>query len=64
MTRELPLAKDETIYTIDETAKLLKICRDTLKKYTDLGYFRPLEHLTQKRYYLGREIKRFWLDRF
>ena len=32
MTRELPLAKDETIYTIDETAKLLKICRDTLKK--------------------------------
>ena len=44
MTRELPLAKDETIYTIDETAKLLKICRDTLKKYTDLGYIRPLKN--------------------
>lgn len=64
MIRELPPAKDDTIYTIDETSKLLKICRDTLKKYTDLGYIRPVEHLTQRRYYLGREIKRFWLDRF
>ena len=51
-------------YTIDETTYFLRISRNTLKKYTKLGWIAIKEHpFTRHKYYLGRDIIQFWFCR-
>lgn len=48
-------------YSAAQTARLLGIHRNTLSKYTEQGRILPCIHkATGRKYYLGREILRFW----
>jgi DNA-binding transcriptional MerR regulator len=48
-------------YSIGQTAALLGIHRNTLRRYTEQGRIRPNVHAgTNKTYYKGLEILRFW----
>lgn len=48
-------------YTSTETARLLGLHRDTLRKYTNLGWIKcGYRKDSAKKFYLGAEIARFW----
>lgn len=56
-----PVTVPTSRYSIKETAEILGISRNTLKKYTDLGYIRcGFRKNTFKKFYTGLEIQRFW----
>ena len=56
-----PVTQPTGRYSIKETTQLLGISRNTLKKYTDLGYIRCGFHKrTLKKFYTGLEITKFW----
>lgn len=61
MSNTEPAANPASRYSIKETTALLCISRNTLKKYTDLGFIRCGYHkATLRRFYTGLEIVRFW----
>ncbi len=48
-------------YSIAKTCKVLGICRNTLRKYTNLGAIRyGIRRSTSQKFYSGSEIMRFW----
>lgn len=48
-------------YSINETTEMLGISRNTLRKYTELGYIKCGFHKrTLKKFYVGLEITKFW----
>ena len=61
MVNEEPKVSDFGRYSIMETCKLLGIHRNTLSKWTKAGTIRcGVRRGTMRKFYLGREIKRFW----
>ncbi|NDV46135.1 helix-turn-helix domain-containing protein [Paludibacter sp. 221] len=61
MTTTMPEIKDNDRYPIGETAKILGICRDTLRKHTEEGYIKCIyNRVNKRRLYTGAEIKRYW----
>lgn len=56
-----PAVRLDGRYSIGETCEHLGIHRHTLRKYTDLGVIKSrMRKDGQKRFYLGREILKFW----
>lgn len=48
-------------YSIGNTAKLLGIHRNTLRKYTEAQEIHAIQHSVGRRlFYTGREINEFW----
>jgi DNA-binding protein Fis len=48
-------------YSATETAALLGIHRDTLRKHTEAGLIKfGLRRTNMRKFYLGREINRYW----
>ena len=61
MVNEEPKVADFGRYSIAETSKLLGIHRNTLLRWTKAGIIRfGVRRGTMRKFYLGREIKRFW----
>lgn len=61
MISEEPKVSNNGRYTINQTCAILCICRDSLRKYTQLGLIRCGYRNTNNRpYYVGSEILRFW----
>ena len=66
MTLSEPIIADTARLNASQTARLLEMSRDTLRKYTDgglikCGYRRLVSKTaTPRRFYMGHEIKRFW----
>ena len=61
MVNEEPKVADYGRYSIDETCKLLGIHRNTLLRWSKAGIIRfSIRRGTMRKFYLGREIKRFW----
>lgn len=56
MKRNKPEVDTERRYCIKEVCDLLCICRDTVKKYTNLGVIVPIRISSREIYYLGSEI--------
>ena len=47
-------------YSISETANMLDIHRNTLRKYTKMGAIKCRVSNTNRKYYYGQDIIRFW----
>lgn len=48
-------------YSIGEAAKLLGLCRDTLRKHSDAGLIKyGIHRSNMRKFYLGSEILRYW----
>ena len=47
-------------YSVPEAAKVLGVCRKSLEKYTREGLIHTQMHGTNRFFYTGREIKRFY----
>lgn len=48
-------------YSIKETSALLGINRNSLRKYTNLGFIKcGFRRQTARKFYLGSEILNFW----
>lgn len=48
-------------YSVEETCRILTICRDTLRKYTTSGAIKcGFRRENARKFYLGSEILRFW----
>lgn len=48
-------------YSVTETCRKLGIHRNTLRKYTSLGLIRcGMRRQTERKFYSGREILKFW----
>lgn len=61
MTATMPTINDTDQLSISQAAQVLGIHRNTLRKHTDEGLIRcGFRRNTGRRYYLGREIKRYW----
>lgn len=61
ITHDEPSVKPASRYSINETCAILTISRKTLAKYTRSGYIKCGIHKnTLRKFYLGREIIRFW----
>ncbi len=61
ITSERPNVSENGRYTISETCKLLGICRDSLRKYTNEGLIRcGFRQCYNHKFYLGRDILIFW----
>jgi excisionase family DNA binding protein len=61
MVTEEPKISDAGRYSVTETAKLLGIHRDTLRRYTESRLIKfGLRRTNGRKFYLGSEIKRFW----
>ena len=61
MVNEEPKVADYGRYSIDETCKQLGIHRNTLLRWSKAGIIRfGIRRGTMRKFYLGREIKRFW----
>lgn len=61
MVNDRPEVTTAGRYSAAQTARLLGIHRNTLRKYTDQGCILPRIHkATGRKYYLGSEILRFW----
>lgn len=60
MTSECPRVKADALFSPTETARLLGICKDTLRKYERFGFissmYRPCSGRKGK-VYSGREIR-------
>ena len=61
LTGVYPDACPDRRYSIKETAGLLGIHRNTLRRYTDAGEIVPVFHVAGARpFYLGSAINSFW----
>lgn len=66
MTTTEPIIADTARLNASQTARLLDMSRDTLRKYTDEGLIKcghrrlVSKTATPRRFYVGHEIKRFW----
>lgn len=61
ITQDEPKVKPASRYSINQTCDILTITRKTLAKYTKYGYIRcGIRKDTLRKFYLGREIMRFW----
>ena len=61
LTMKYPDAIPDQRYSINDTATLLGIHRNTLKKYTDLHFIKFHLHSVGRRvFYLGKDINEFW----
>ena len=61
LTGVYPDARPDRRYSIKETAAILGIHRNTLRKYTEAGEIVPLFHTAGTRqFYLGSAINEFW----
>lgn len=49
-------------YSIKQASALLDIHRNTLRRYTDSGEIRCGFRKNGRKFYLGREIIRFWRE--
>lgn len=56
MTRPKPEVDPNRRYCIKEVCSLLNICRDTVRKYTDLNIIVCIRVTSREIYYLGSEI--------
>lgn len=62
ITQDEPRVNPTSRYDINATCRLLTISRKTLAKYTKAGYIQCKMHKsTNKKFYVGQEIRRFWL---
>lgn len=56
-----PQVASEGRYTVGQTCRALGIHRNTLRKYTDAGMIKcGFRRESARKFYLGREIVRFW----
>ena len=61
MVNEEPKVADFGRYNVTETCTKLGICRSTLHRYGKLGKIRfGIRRANMRKFYEGREIKRFW----
>ena len=61
MVNDAPSVRPAGRYSVGETAALLGIHRNTLRRYTDAGSIRcSFGKHTLRKYYTGVEILRFW----
>ena len=61
MVTEEPKVSDAGRYSATETAKVLGIHRDTLRKHTENRLIKfGLRRTNGRKFYLGSEIKRYW----
>jgi DNA-binding transcriptional MerR regulator len=64
MTVSEPTIADSARLNSSQAARILEMSRETLRKYTDEGLircgYRRLGSQSRRRFYSGREIKRFW----
>ncbi len=61
ITQDEPVVKPASRYSINQTCVLLAVSRNTLAKYTKAGYIQYGMHKsTLRKFYLGREIMKFW----
>lgn len=65
ITSNEPQVEPMKRYTINETAALLGIHRNTLRRYTDSGYIKcKYRKDTMTKIYLGQEVLRFWRETY
>lgn len=58
---EEPKISDAARLPIGQAAELLGISRDTLRKHTNSGYIRcNFNRVNKRRFYTGKELKRYW----
>lgn len=56
-----PSVSDNQRLSIGEAANLLGINRGTLRRHTEQGYIRcGFSKVNNRRFYLGKEIKKYW----
>ena len=61
MVSEFPDVADGACYTIGETAKILGVYRDTLRKHADNGFIKYGKNRNNgRKFFRGSEIKRYW----
>lgn len=61
MTSEEPRVSQTGRYSINETAELLCIHRNSLRTYTDKGLIKcGFRKATMRKFYTGNEILAFW----
>ena len=61
MVTEEPRVKEASRYSLEEASKLLGMHRNTLLKYANKGIIKTgIRRSNSRRFYLGREIIRFW----
>jgi len=61
MVNEEPVVNLSARYTIAQTAKLLGMSRNTIRKYTGIGELKSITHKsTGKTLYEGVAILKFW----
>ena len=61
MINEEPNIKDNSRYSISETAEILGVHRRTILRHTEAGYIKCGYYRTnQRKFYFGKEIKRYW----
>ena len=65
MVTEEPKVSDNGRYSVTETAKILGIHRDTLRRHTESRLIKfGLRRTNMRKFYLGAEIKRYWRSCF
>lgn len=68
LVSEKPDVKDEARFTIDQSASLLGVHKNTIKNWMTKGIFKPREWGFRKangrRYITGRALKRVWLETY
>ncbi len=61
MVNQEPIVRADGRYSVEETAALLGIHRNTLLRYTNKGRILfGIRRSTTRKFYTGREIVRFW----
>lgn len=61
MVTEEPKISDAGRFSATETARLLGIHRDTLRKHTESRLIKfGIRRTNGRKFYLGAEIKRYW----
>ena len=63
MTIVEPKIPDQARVPIGKAADILGISRETLRRHTNNGRVRcRFNEATKRRYYMGRELKRYWRE--
>lgn len=61
MTRDEPRVPDTSRYSTTEVAKMLEVSVDTIRRHTRAGFLRcGYWRHNGRRFYTGREIKRYF----
>jgi DNA-binding transcriptional MerR regulator len=61
MVSSCPNVPDDNRYSSKETAEILGIHRSTLRNHTEAGLIKfGLRRTNMRKFYLGREINRYW----